>query len=81
MYRAVKDVDPQGIVTYVNYPTTEYLDLSFLDLLAFNVYLESEDRLAAYLQRLQNLAGDLLRKLLENICKIIGLQAKGELVT
>ena len=28
---------------------------------------------------LQNLAGDLLRKLLENICKIIGLKAKGEL--
>jgi GT2 family glycosyltransferase len=58
IYKAIKDVDPQGLVTYVNYPTTEYLDLSFLDLLAFNVYLESEDRLAAYLQRLQNLAGE-----------------------
>ncbi|MFV8818440.1 glycosyltransferase [Haliea sp. E17] len=58
IYKAIKSVDPQGLVTYVNYPTTEYLDLSFLDLLAFNVYLESEDKLAAYLQKLQNLACD-----------------------
>jgi GT2 family glycosyltransferase len=46
------------LVTYVNYPTTEYLDLSFLDLVCFNVYLESEERLDAYLARLQNVAGD-----------------------
>ena len=58
LYRAVKDEDPEGIVTYVNYPTTEYLDLPFLDLLAFNVYLETQDRLEAYLARLQNVAGD-----------------------
>jgi GT2 family glycosyltransferase len=54
----VKDADPGALVTYVNYPTTEYLELPFLDLLAFNVYLESQDRLDAYLARLQNLAGD-----------------------
>src|SRR5207247_9673362 len=40
--RIVKDEDPGGIVTYVNYPTTEYLDLPFLDLVCFNVYLESQ---------------------------------------
>lgn len=58
LYRAVKDEDPEGLVTYVNYPTTEYLQLPFLDLLCFNVYLESRDRLEAYLPRLQNIAGD-----------------------
>jgi GT2 family glycosyltransferase len=45
-------------VTYVNFPSTEYLDLSFVDFLSFNVYLESQERLAAYLARLQNIAGD-----------------------
>jgi O-antigen biosynthesis protein len=58
LYDAVKDEDPGGLVTYVNYPTTEYLDLPFLDLLAFNVYLEEQDRLEAYLARLHGLAGD-----------------------
>jgi GT2 family glycosyltransferase len=56
--RIVRQEDPAAIVTYVNYPTTEYLQLPFLDLLCFNVYLESQDRLAAYLARLQNVAGD-----------------------
>jgi GT2 family glycosyltransferase len=57
-YRLVKEEDPGGLVTYVNYPSTEYLQLSFLDLVCFNVYLETEDRLKAYLARLQNIAGD-----------------------
>ncbi len=56
--RIVREEDPDGLVTYVNYPTTEYLQLPFLDLLCFNVYLESQRRLAAYLARLQNVAGD-----------------------
>ena len=42
----------------MNFPTTEYLDLPFLDFVSFNVYLETRDRLDAYLARLQNLAGD-----------------------
>lgn len=58
LYRAAKAEDPVGLVTYVNYPTTEYLQLPFLDLVCFNVFLESERRFAAYLARLQNLAGD-----------------------
>ena len=58
LYRAIKAEDPEGLVTYVNYPTTEFLDLSFLDLLCFNVYLEQRDRFEAYLARLQNIAGD-----------------------
>jgi GT2 family glycosyltransferase len=58
LYLAVKDEDPKGLVTYVNYPTTEYLRLPFLDLVSFNVYLETEDRLDAYLARLQTIADE-----------------------
>src|SRR5687767_2469826 len=58
LYRAVKAEDPDGLVTYVNYPTTEYLHLPFLDLVTFNVYLESPERFEAYLGRLQNIAGE-----------------------
>ena len=35
LYLAAKDEDPEGLVTYVNYPTTEYLQLPFLDLRVF----------------------------------------------
>ena len=58
LYRAAKEADPNSLVTYVNFPSTEYLDLPFLDFVCFNVYLENEEDLAAYLARLQNLAGD-----------------------
>lgn len=58
LYRAAKTVDPHALVAYVNYPSTEYLHLPFVDLMCFNVYLECPDRLSAYLARLQNIAGD-----------------------
>jgi glycosyltransferase involved in cell wall biosynthesis len=58
LYRIIKSEDPDGLVTYVNYPTTEYLQLPFLDLVCFNVYLESRECYEAYLARLQNIAGD-----------------------
>src|SRR5579885_3366488 len=58
LYDAVKAEDPASLVTYVNYPTTEYLDLPFLDLACFNVYLESQTRFEAYVARLQHIAGD-----------------------
>ncbi len=58
LYAIVKEEDPQSIVTYVNYPTTEYLELPFLDMVSFNVYLETRNELQAYLARLQNVAGD-----------------------
>jgi O-antigen biosynthesis protein len=50
--------DPTALITYVNFPTTEYLDLSFVDFLSFNVYLEDRKTLSRYLARLQNLAGE-----------------------
>src|SRR5712691_6518679 len=58
LYRAAKDEAPESLVTYVNYPSTEYLRLDFLDFVCYNVYLESQGRLQAYLARLQTLAGD-----------------------
>src|SRR5439155_24758968 len=42
--RTVRRVDPESLLTYVSYPTTEYLELPFLDFLSFNVYLESRER-------------------------------------
>jgi GT2 family glycosyltransferase len=56
--RAARAADPGGLVTYVNYPTTEYLLLPFVDFLCFNVYLQEEHPFEAYLAHLQNLAGD-----------------------
>ena len=58
LHWAAKSADPEGLVTYVNYPSTEYLELPFLDVSAFNVFLEREHDFEAYLARLQNLAGD-----------------------
>ena len=58
LYLAAKSEDPEALVTYVNYPTTEYLQLPFVDLVCFNVYLESQERLQSYLARLQNIAED-----------------------
>ena len=37
---AARTEDPGCLVTYVNYPSTEYLDPAGLDFLCFNVYLE-----------------------------------------
>jgi hypothetical protein len=58
LYRAAKEEDGDALVTYVNYPSTEYLQLPFLDFVAFNVYLERRERLAAYVRHLQTIAGD-----------------------
>jgi GT2 family glycosyltransferase len=58
LYWATKQADPDGLTTYVNYPSTEYLELPFLDVYAFNVYLETQEQLDRYLPRLQSIAGD-----------------------
>jgi GT2 family glycosyltransferase len=58
LYKEGKKADPEALFTYVNFPTTEYLQLPFLDIVSFNVYLESQDKLQAYLLRLQNLANE-----------------------
>jgi GT2 family glycosyltransferase len=53
-----KQGDPDGLVTYASFPPTEYLDLSFLDFVTFNVYLHDLEAFRRYLFRLQNLIGD-----------------------
>ncbi len=58
LHETVKSVDPGALVTYVNYPTTEYLDLDFLDFVCFNVFLEAPETFEAYLHRLQNIADE-----------------------
>ena len=58
LHAAGRQEDPGGLFTYVNYPSTEYLQSPASDLVAYNVYLESPAQLEAYLARVQNLAGD-----------------------
>src|SRR3954453_13032126 len=58
LFHAVREEDRDALVTYVNYPSTEYLDLPFLDFVCFNVFLEGDAPFQRYIGRLQNLAGD-----------------------
>jgi GT2 family glycosyltransferase len=58
LYLLAKQEDPGALVTYVNFPTTEYLQLRFLDFLCFNVYLETQIALEAYIARLHNLSNE-----------------------
>jgi glycosyltransferase involved in cell wall biosynthesis len=51
--------DPSMLVTYSNYPTTEYLRLHGLDFLSFNVFLEEPPAFRAYLERLQTISSGL----------------------
>ncbi len=53
-----KQADPDGLFTYSNYPTTEYLDLSFLDFVCFNVYLHREADYRRYLTHLMAATGE-----------------------
>jgi glycosyltransferase involved in cell wall biosynthesis len=54
----VKQVDPQRLVTYVNFPTTEFLQPQSVDFVSYNVYLHEPRPFANYLDRLQSIAGD-----------------------
>lgn len=53
-----KDGDPEALVSYANYPSTEYLHIDFTDFLCFNVYLHQEQDFRRYLSRLHNIAED-----------------------
>lgn len=54
----VREEAPLNLITYANHPPTEYLNLPFLDVVSFNVYLEREPEFRNYLARLQMLAGE-----------------------
>jgi glycosyltransferase involved in cell wall biosynthesis len=54
----VREVDPETLVSYANYPPTEYLCPPSADFVSFNLYLHRPKDLRAYLARLQNLSGE-----------------------
>ena len=58
LVEVVREVDGDRLVTYANYPTAEYLSLTTVDFLTFNIFLEQRADLRAYLTRLHNLAGE-----------------------
>jgi GT2 family glycosyltransferase len=57
LYDEAKSAAPDALLAYVNYPPTEYLDIPFFDVCAFNIFLHSADALSAYVARLHHLAG------------------------
>lgn len=54
----VKEEAPDCLATFVNYPTTEFLNPPSCDFLCFNVYLHDPEKLGGYLDRLQHIAGN-----------------------
>jgi GT2 family glycosyltransferase len=54
---AARQKAPSCLVTYTNYPSTEFLSPRDIDFLCFNVYLNETGKLGPYLDRLQHLAG------------------------
>ena len=53
-----REIAPQLLFAYANYPSTEYLEPENADFSAFNVYLEDESTFRRYLRRLHHIAGD-----------------------
>jgi O-antigen biosynthesis protein len=54
----VKREHPEALVSYANFPSTEYLTVDFTDFVCFNVYLHDETAFRRYVARLHNLAVD-----------------------
>jgi len=84
----VKEVDPELLCTYANYPPTEFLNPQNIDFLCFNVYLHNQKPFENYLGRLQTMAGskplilgecgiDSIREGEAAKCEILGWQIEG----
>jgi glycosyltransferase involved in cell wall biosynthesis len=54
----IKKEDPGALVSYANFPPTEYLQPGRVDFFSYNVYLHDMKDFRGYLARLQNLAGE-----------------------
>jgi GT2 family glycosyltransferase len=54
----VRREHPGALVSYANFPSTEYLTIDFTDFLCFNIYLHDETAFRRYIARLHNLAVD-----------------------
>jgi len=53
-----KQIDPDCLCTFSSFPPTEFLQSESIDFVCFNVYLHQPKPYAAYLDRLQTLAGE-----------------------
>src|SRR6202045_267740 len=53
-----KTEHPDALVSYANYPSTEYLTVDFTDFVCFNVYLHDQPTFRRYIARLHNVALD-----------------------
>ncbi len=79
----VKGCHPETLVSYANFPSTEYLDVTdLLDFVSFNIYLHRETDFRRYLSRLQNIAEDKPLVLTEFGVDSIreGAEAQGEML-
>jgi O-antigen biosynthesis protein len=54
----VRREHPGALISYANFPSTEYLAVDFVDFLCFNIYLHDEGAFRRYIARLHNLAVD-----------------------
>jgi GT2 family glycosyltransferase len=52
LYEAAKEEDPGALVTYGNFPSTEFLQLDFVDFYTLNLYLLQPRAFSAYLDRM-----------------------------
>jgi O-antigen biosynthesis protein len=55
---SVRAEHPEALVSYANYPSTEYLTVDFTDFVCFNVYLHEQSAFRRYIARLHNVALD-----------------------
>ena len=55
---SAKAEHPEALVSYANYPSTEYLTVDFTDFVCFNVYLHDQLAFRRYIARLHNVALD-----------------------
>lgn len=53
-----KNEAPECLVTFVNFPTTEFLEVQGADFTCFNVYVHDDEKFGEYLDRLQHIAGN-----------------------
>jgi GT2 family glycosyltransferase len=53
-----RQLAPELLFAYANYPSTEYLEPENADFSAFNIYLEDADAFRSYVKRLHHIAGD-----------------------
>lgn len=53
-----RELAPELLFAYANYPSTEYLEPENADFSAFNIYLENAGDFRSYVKRLHHIAGD-----------------------